>query len=76
MYIVFTDIPDIVQDDQLEGTVKSILYGINVNLDVNDNEDCHRVGKSDLKTKSKKTNVRLVNRKYCKKALLNKKNTK
>ena len=45
--IVFTGIPDILQDDELEEAVKSILSDIDVNLDVDDIEDCHRVGKSD-----------------------------
>ena len=45
--IVFTGMPDILQDDELEEAVKSILSDIDVNLDVDDIEDCHRVGKSD-----------------------------
>ena len=45
--IVFTGIPDILQDDELEEAVKSFLSDIDVNLDVDDIEDCHRVGKSD-----------------------------
>ena len=45
--IVFTGTPDILQDDELEEAVKSILSDIDVNLDVDDIEDCHRVGKSD-----------------------------
>ena len=32
---------------------------------------CHRIGKSDKKTSSKKTIVRFVNRKSCNKALIN-----
>ena len=52
--IVFTGMPDILQDDELEEAVKSILSDIDVNLDVDDIEDWHRVGKSDSKTKSKK----------------------
>ena len=36
-------------------------------------EACHRFGKTDRKTKSKKTIIHFVNRKYCKKVLLNKK---
>ena len=35
-----------------------------------DIEACHRTGKSD-KFKSKKTIIRLINRKYCKKAVKN-----
>ena len=52
--IVFTVMPDILQDDELEEGVKSILSDIDVNLDMDDVEDWHRVGKSDSKTKSKK----------------------
>lgn len=54
-----------VQDDQLKENV------VDFNLDVNDIEECHRVGKSDSKTKSSSTILQLVNRKYCRKALLN-----
>lgn len=39
---------------ELEEAVESILSDIDVNLDVDDIEDWHRVGKSDSKTKSKK----------------------
>ena len=70
-YIAFTGIPDIVPDDQLEETDKSILSDIDVNLDVNDIENCHSVDKSNSKTKSKKAIARLVSRKYCKEAILN-----
>ena len=52
--IVFTVMPDILQDDELEEGVKSILSDIDVNLDMDDVEDWHRVSKSDSKTKSKK----------------------
>ena len=38
-----------------------------------DIEACHRIGKSDRKTSSKKTIVRFINHKYWKKALINKK---
>lgn len=44
--IVFTGVLDMVQDDQLKENV------VDFNLDVNDIEECHRVGKSDSETKS------------------------
>ena len=36
-------------------------------------EACHRIGKSVKKTSSKENFVRFINRKYCKKALVNRK---
>ena len=57
----------------MESTVTSILTDIDVAVDTNDIEDCHRFGKFDSNSKSKKTIVRFVNRRFCKKALLNKK---
>ena len=45
--IIFPGIPDIVQNEQLEETIKFILSDIGINLDVNDIEDSHRVGKPD-----------------------------
>ena len=50
------------------------MKDVDVYIDSGDIEACHRIGKSDHKTSSKKTIVRFVNRKYCKKALLNRKN--
>ena len=52
--IVFTGIPDSVNDEDLESTVTSILKDIDVAVDSSDIEDCHRFGKSDSKLKSKK----------------------
>ena len=50
------------------------MKDVDVHINNNDLEACHRIGKSDTRTGSKKTIVRLVNQKYCKKALLNRKN--
>ena len=47
-----------------------MLSDIEVNVSPNDVEACHRIGKRDS-NKSKKTIVRFLNRKHCKKALLN-----
>ena len=72
--IVISGIPDDINDNSLESTVISIMKDVDVNIDSGDIEACHRIGKLDGKTSSKKTIVRFVNRKYCKKALLNRKN--
>ena len=69
--LVISGIPDSVQDSELESTVTSILSDIDVNVESREVEECHRIGKSN--NGSKKTIIRLVNRKYCKKALLNRK---
>ena len=57
--------------DELEKTA-AILNSLNVNLDSSDVEVCQRIGRSK-DGKPKKTIIRIVNRKFCKKALLNKK---
>ena len=46
---------------------------INVNIEEDDIEACHRFGKPDLTFKSKKTIVRFANRKNCNKFFENKK---
>lgn len=48
--IVLTGIPDIKQDDQLEETV-TMLSDVDVNLDENVFENCHRIDNSNSKTK-------------------------
>ena len=58
-------------DDALEAAVASILSDIDDDVDFNAVEACHRFGKPEKTTKSRKTIVRFINRKYCKKALLN-----
>ena len=63
-----------IQDIELQGKVIEILDKITVNVSSKDIEACHRIGKS--KVNSKKTIIRFVNRKYAKKALLNRKNLK
>ena len=64
-------IPDSVQDSDLESTVTSILSDIDVNVESREVEDCNRIGKSN--NGFKKTIIIFINRKYCKKALLNRK---
>ena len=49
----------------------SILSDIDVSVETRVMEDCHRIGKSN--NGSKKNIIRFVNRKLCKKALLNSK---
>ena len=60
-------------DSATESTVVSILVDIDADVDSNALEACHRFGKPERTTKSRKTIVRFTNRKYCKKALLNQK---
>ena len=69
--LVISGIPDSVQDSELESTVTSILSDIDVNVESREVEECHKIGKSN--NGSKNTIIRFVNRKYCKKALLHRK---
>ena len=69
-----TGVSNEIEDVDLEGKVIEIVDKIEVNVSSKDIEACHRIGKS--KDNSKKTIVRFVNRKYAKKALLNRKNLK
>ena len=69
--LVVSGIPDSAQDSELESTVTSIVSDTDVNVESREVEECHRIGKSN--NGSKKTIIRFVNRKYCKKALLNRK---
>ena len=71
---MISGIPDTVQGSDLESTVTSILSDIHVNVESREVEDCHRKGKSN--NGSKKTIIRFINRKYCKKALLIRKQLK
>ena len=71
--LVLLGIPENIPDNQLENTVSSILSDIGVNIQSEKIEACHGFAKTDRKTKSKKNIISFVNRKYCKKALLNKK---
>ena len=57
----------------MENTVYLILSDIVVSIQSEEIEACHRFGKTDRKVKSKNTIICFVNRKHCKKALLNKK---
>ena len=68
--IVVSGISGYVSERNLEETVISVLSDIEVNISANDVEACHRIGKPD-RNKSKKTIVHFLNRKHCKKALLN-----
>ena len=72
--IVISGIPDDVADDGLEDAVTSIMVDVDVIVQNGDIEACHRIGKSDQKTSRKKTIVRFISCKYCKKALVNRKN--
>ena len=72
--IEITGIPESVEDKKLEETVVKVLNQIDLNVSNNDIEACHRLGK--LKDKPRKTIIRFVNRKFAKKALLNRKELK
>ena len=71
--IALSRIPDSIDDNNLENTFISMMSDINVNIEENDIEACHRFGKPDVRSKSKKTVVRFVNRKNCNKIFENKK---
>ena len=49
------------------------MEDVDVFIQNGDIQACHRIGISDKKTSSKKTIVRFVNQKYCKKALIDRK---
>ena len=68
--IVISETPDSFNDNNLENTVISMMSDINVNIEENDIEACHRLGKRQL---LKKTIVRFANRKNCNKIFENKK---
>ena len=69
-----TGIPDDIEDKNLEHSVIEIFKAADIQISHNDVEDCHRIGKP--KGNSKKTIVRLVNRKYCKQILYNRRKFK
>ena len=71
--IALSGIPECVANDELEATVASILSGVDVNVDSNALEAYHRFSKPERTTKSRKNIVSFTSRKYCKKALLNRK---
>ena len=70
--MVLSGISESVSEDVLEESVISVLAVIEVFVESEDIEVCHRFGKPD-REKSQKTIVHLVNRKNCKKVLFNKK---
>ena len=58
-------IPSNVSDNALEDKVIDIFHSLNINVSKNDIENCHRLGKADLKN----TIVQFVNCKFCHEAL-------
>ena len=72
--IEITGIPDDIEDKNLEHSVIEIFKAADIQISHNDVEDCHRIGKP--KGNSKKIIVRLVNRKYCKQILYNRRKFK
>ena len=71
--IVISGIHDSIDDNNLDNTVISMMSDINVNIEENDIEACHRFDKPDVTSKSKETIVRFANRKNCNKIFENKK---
>ena len=67
--LVLCVIPDTIVHDELESKVTS---GLNFEVESSDIEDGHRIRKSD---KSNSKNICFLNRKYCRKTLLNRKNS-
>ena len=72
--LVLSGIPENLLDNRLETTVTSILSDIDLTVCSNVVEDCHRFGKLDKNTKSDKSILRLVKRKFFEKALLDSQN--
>ena len=50
--IVISEMPDSIDDKNLENTVISIMSNININTKKNDIEACHRFGKAIARSKS------------------------
>lgn len=57
----------------MENTVASILSDIGMKIQLDWIEACRQFGKNDRKTNSKKTIIGFINRKHCKKEILNNK---
>ena len=72
--IEITGIPDNIEDKNLGHSVFEAFKVADIQISLNDIEDCHRIGKS--KSNSKKTIERSVNQKYCKQILYNRRNSK
>ena len=72
--IEITGIPDNIEDKNLEHSIIEVFKAADIQMSHNDIEDCHRIGKS--KGNSKKTIVRLMNRKYWKQILYNRRKFK
>ena len=69
---ILSGIPESVSEDVLEESVIPVLADVDVLVESQDIEACHRFGKPE-RDKSQKTTVRFVKRKNCKKALFKKK---
>ena len=69
--IVLSGIPECVAGNALETTVASILADVDAVVDSNALETCPRFSRPERTTR--KSIDRFTNRKYCKKALLNRK---
>ena len=69
---VISRIPDSIDDKDLENTVIFMISDINVNIEENGIEACHRFGKPDVRSKSKNKlfllstgKVAIINEKTC-----------
>ena len=72
--IEITPIPDKIKYKNLEHSVIEVFKAADIQISHNDIENCHRIENSQ--GNSKKTIVRLVNLKYCKKILYNRRKLK
>ena len=72
--IEITGISDNIKDKNLEHSVNEVFKAADIQNFHNDIEDCHHIGKSI--GSSKKTSMRLVNQKYCKQILYNRRKFK
>ena len=72
--IEITGIPDIIRDENLEHSLFEVFKAAGIQISHNYIEECHHIGKS--KVNSKKTIMTLVNWKYCKQILYNRKKLK
>ena len=70
--VILSGIPESVSEDVLEESVISVLSDIDVLVESQNIEACHRFGKPD-RDKSQKAIVCFVNTKNCKKVLFNQK---
>ena len=75
--IEISGIPNVIDDDNLEGKIIEVFDKININISKTDIEACHRLPPPKNNSNgNKKVIIRFANRKICKKAFNNKKELK